>query len=56
MAGTAKICGDIISTSTNTVVGNLPPLQNTRQLIEVDWTNGAPTFTTTRFGLGRVSQ
>ena len=48
--------GDIISTSTNAVVGNLPPLQNTRQLIEVDWTNGAPTFTTTRFGLGRVIQ
>jgi len=37
-------------------VGNLPPLRNTRQLIEVDWMNGVPTFTTTRFGLGRVSQ
>ena len=47
--------GDIISTSTNTVVGNLPPLRNTRQEVEVDWMNGTPSATSTRFGLGRVT-
>ena len=47
--------GDIISTSTNTVVGNLPPLRNTRQEVEVDWMSGTPSATSTRFGLGRVT-
>ena len=47
--------GDVISTSTLTVVGNLPALRNTRQLIEVDWQNGTPSATSTRFGIGRVT-
>jgi hypothetical protein len=47
--------GDIVETSSNKVVGNLAPLANTRQLIEVDWMNGAPSATSTRFGLGRVT-
>ena len=47
--------GDIVETSTNKIVGNLAPLKNTRQLIEVDWMNGAPSATSTRFGLGRVT-
>jgi hypothetical protein len=47
--------GDVISTSTRTVVGNLPALRNTRQLIEVDWQNGTPSATSTRFGIGRVT-
>jgi DNA-binding beta-propeller fold protein YncE len=44
--------GDVIDTGTNTVVANLAPLQNTRQLIEVDWANGTTSATSTRFGLG----
>lgn len=44
--------GNVISTSTLQVVATLPALQNTRQMIEVDWTNGAISATSTRFGLG----
>jgi hypothetical protein len=47
--------GDIVSTSTNTVVGNLPALQNTRASIEIDWESGTTSGTSTRFGLGRVT-
>ncbi len=47
--------GDVISTSSLTVVGTLPALQNTRQMVEIDWTNGAISATSTRFGLGRVT-
>jgi DNA-binding beta-propeller fold protein YncE len=47
--------GDVVSTSTLKVVATLPTLQNTRQVIEVDWTNGVPTATSTRFGLGHVT-
>ena len=48
--------GDIISTSTNTLVGHLAPLASTRQLIEIDWENGTTSATSTRFGLGRVTK
>jgi DNA-binding beta-propeller fold protein YncE len=47
--------GDVISTSTLKVVQVLPTLQNTRLMIEIDWTNGAISATSTRFGLGRVT-
>jgi DNA-binding beta-propeller fold protein YncE len=47
--------GDVIDTSTLTVVGHLPALQNTRQEIEIDWGNGAVSATSTRFGLGHVT-
>jgi hypothetical protein len=47
--------GDVVSTSTLTVVGNLPALQNTRQEIEIDWGSGVPNTTSTRFGLGHVT-
>ncbi|MGZ6987046.1 MAG: YncE family protein, partial [Ilumatobacteraceae bacterium] len=47
--------GDVVSTSTLTVVGHLPALQNTRQEIEIDWGSGVPTTTSTRFGLGHVT-
>ena len=47
--------GDVISTSTLKSVQTLPALQNTRQMIEVDWTNGVVSGTSTRFGLGRVT-
>jgi hypothetical protein len=47
--------GDIVSTSTLSLVGNLPALRNSRVLAEIDWQNGAPSATSTRFGLGRVT-
>jgi YVTN family beta-propeller protein len=47
--------GNVIDTSTLQVLKTLPALQSTRQMIEVDWTNGAPGATSTRFGLGRVT-
>jgi hypothetical protein len=47
--------GDVIDTSTLTVVGHLPALQNTRQEIEIDWGNGVVSGTSTRFGLGHVT-
>jgi DNA-binding beta-propeller fold protein YncE len=47
--------GDVVSTSTLKVVATLPPLQNTRQVIEVDWSHGTTSGTSTRFGLGRVT-
>jgi hypothetical protein len=47
--------GDVISTSTLSVVSTLPALRQTRQLVEIDWANGIPSGTSTRFGLGRVT-
>jgi DNA-binding beta-propeller fold protein YncE len=47
--------GNVVDTSTLSVVGTLPALQNTRILAEVDWATGAPSATSTRFGLGRVT-
>jgi hypothetical protein len=47
--------GDVVDTSTLKVVSVLPALQYTRQVIEVDWMNGAPSVTSTRFGIGRVT-
>jgi hypothetical protein len=47
--------GNVVDTATNSVVATLPPLANTRELIEIDWENGRPSATSTRFGLGRVT-
>jgi hypothetical protein len=47
--------GDVVSTKTLRVIKTLPALRNSRQLIEVDWRNGVPRATSTRFGLGRVT-
>ena len=47
--------GDVINTSTLKSVQTLPALQNTRQLVEIDWTNGAVSATSTRFGMGHVT-
>ncbi len=47
--------GNVVSTSTLSVVTTLTALQNTRQVVEIDWTNGTPSATSTRFGLGRVT-
>jgi hypothetical protein len=48
--------GDVVSTSTLSVVATLPALHNSRFPIEVDWKNGVPSATSTRFGLGRVTK
>jgi DNA-binding beta-propeller fold protein YncE len=48
--------GDVVSTSTLSVVTSLSALRNTRMVIEVDWQNGVPSATSTRFGLGRVTK
>jgi hypothetical protein len=47
--------GDIIDTAIHGVVQHLSTLSNTRLMIEVDYQNGLPSATTTRFGLGRVT-
>jgi hypothetical protein len=45
--------GDVIDTASSRVVGHITNLYNSRIFIEVDWSNGVPTFTTTRSGIGR---
>lgn len=47
--------GNVVNTSTLRVVATLPPLQNTRQMVEIDWSNGTTSATSTRFGLGRAT-
>jgi len=44
--------GDVINTSTRTVVAHLNQLYETRVYLEIDSQNGSPTFATTRSGLG----
>jgi hypothetical protein len=48
--------GDVVRTSTLSVVTTLPALHNSRFPIEVDWQSGVPSATSTRFGLGRVTK
>jgi DNA-binding beta-propeller fold protein YncE len=48
-------CGDVIDTATHKSVINLPPLANTRKMLEIDWQNGIPIFTTSRSGSGYVT-
>lgn len=48
--------GDVISTTTRGVVATLPELSNTRVYVEIDWQNGLPVSTTTRQGMGYVTQ
>jgi DNA-binding beta-propeller fold protein YncE len=48
--------GDVIDTHTRTIVANLHPLAQTRQMLEVDWANGLPVATTSRYGLGYATQ
>ncbi len=45
--------GDVIDTSTRRVVANIPQLYQTRVYVEVEWSGGVPTATSTRSGLGR---
>lgn len=46
--------GDVISTSSRSVVAYLPAMNNSRKMIEVDWSGGVPVATSTRTGLGYV--
>lgn len=48
--------GDVFDTTTRKVVINLDPLYNTRKHLEIDWQGGLPISTTTRHGLGYVTQ
>ena len=47
--------GDVLDTATHRLVVNLDPLYNTKVYLEIDWQNGAPVSTTTRHGLGYVT-
>jgi DNA-binding beta-propeller fold protein YncE len=47
--------GDVIDTTTRKSVITLPTLSNTRKMLEIDWQNGVPIFTTSRSGLGYVT-
>jgi DNA-binding beta-propeller fold protein YncE len=47
--------GDVIDTQTLKIVNTLAPLSETRQLLEVDWSDGLPVATTSRYGLGYVT-
>ena len=47
--------GDVVSTTTLQVVSIVPALENTRILVEIDWSSGTPSATSTRFGIGRVT-
>jgi len=43
--------GDVVDTASRTVAGFIPPLQNDRHgFIEIEWSGGVPTGTTTHFG------
>jgi Ig-like domain-containing protein len=48
--------GNAINTSTRQVIATLPQLFNTRMFVEIDWQNGSPISTTTRQGMGYVTQ
>jgi DNA-binding beta-propeller fold protein YncE len=47
--------GDVIDTASRQVVANLDTLYNTRKMLEIDWQNGVPIFTTSRQGMGYVT-
>jgi hypothetical protein len=47
--------GDVVDTTTRKSIINLNTLYNTRKVLEIDWANGVPVFTTSRYGLGYVT-
>jgi DNA-binding beta-propeller fold protein YncE len=47
--------GDVIDTATRQSVANLEPLYNSRVFLEIDWSNGLPVATSSRSGLGYVT-
>lgn len=48
--------GDVIDTRSLTIVATLAPLAQTRQMLEIDWARGVPVATSTRYGLGYVTE
>jgi YVTN family beta-propeller protein len=45
--------GDVIDTRTRSVVASIPPLAQDRHgFVEIDWSGGAPSATSTHFGFG----
>jgi DNA-binding beta-propeller fold protein YncE len=47
--------GDVIDTARRRVVAHLPALARTRKMLEIDWRKGVPVFTTSRTGLGHIT-
>ncbi|MBV8822255.1 MAG: hypothetical protein JO123_05640 [Ktedonobacteraceae bacterium] len=47
--------GDVIDTTSRTIIAHLPALSNSRKYLEIDWANGMPIFTTNRHGIGYVT-
>src|SRR2546421_6187543 len=47
--------GDVIDTATRKSITYLSALANMRKMLEIDWQNGLPIFTTSRSGLGYAS-
>jgi len=47
--------GDVIDTATRKAVTNLGTLYNSRKMLEIDWQDGVPIFTTSRSGVGYVT-
>ena len=48
--------GDVIDTATHEVVSYLDPLQRTADFLEIDWQDGLPVATTSRYGVGYVKE
>ena len=48
--------GDVIDTHTHRIVSFLAPLQRTADYLEIDWQDGVPVATTSRYGVGYVNQ
>jgi hypothetical protein len=48
--------GDVFDAMTKALAIQLDPLFNTRKHLEIDWNNGIPIATTSRHGLGYVTQ
>ena len=46
--------GDVLDAHTLSIVKTLEPMANTRVMVEVDWANGVPVATSSRYGLGYV--
>jgi DNA-binding beta-propeller fold protein YncE len=47
--------GAVIDTSTREVVAILPALAESREMLEIDWADGVPVATSSRYGLGYVT-
>ncbi|HEV7586329.1 MAG TPA: hypothetical protein VGO14_11180 [Solirubrobacteraceae bacterium] len=47
--------GDVIDTATRASVASLEPLYNSRVFLEIDWSGGVPVATSSRSGVGHVT-